>query len=98
MQLLLTKGADIDSIYNQETGETILMKLCSKEKLAKWNFEKIKRLMKFLLENGSNRFIKNLEGQDCISILEENPKKNILRPLLIRTQQKTYYMQDSGKM
>ena len=97
LDILMGHGADIDSIYSIESGNTILLHLCTKEAAEKYEFEGIKKMVYYLLKNGSNRFIKNKKGMDCMNLLEDNPRKNNLRYVLVGTQ-RTHYLSEKSTM
>lgn len=95
---LLKYGADIDSIFDISSSSTILQYLCSKKALEKHNLLLISELLKFLIEHGSNQYIKNVEGKDALAILEGNPRKNDLRRILISTEPGTISREQSRKI
>ena len=66
VQLLLQNGADIDQIIDEEKNHSILMMFCSvKYKLLKRELEINLSMIKFLLENGANKYLKSAKNKDC---------------------------------
>lgn len=85
-QLLLKYGADVDSIYDSSISNTILMHLCSKEATKSTTPQKVGQLLRFLLEQGANRLIKNIYGEDAMRLLDDNPRGNQFRKIILSTE------------
>lgn len=61
--LLLEYNAKIDAEIEKDTGTSILMKLCTKNSLTdKMPIENNVKAIKFLLENGANRYLSDKKG------------------------------------
>lgn len=91
-ELLLQNGADINWIVDKKKGYSLLLQLCSvktalKEKEKEINYQTIK----FLLENGANKFLQSNKGKTAFDLAQNHCNKEKILFLLNNTEQNKFY-------
>ena len=74
VELLLTYGADINSIFDEKTQNSIIMKLVSSEINNDENCNTICDIIKFLMQKGADVNCRNKNNQNAFMILKDNNK------------------------
>lgn len=92
VELLLSKGADINIRVDKNYGHTILMKLVSSDLSNKDNFEETSEMIRFLVERGADVNISGYDNQSVFDLItEDNLYKEELYDLLNSTKQIYFY-------
>ncbi|EAS03935.2 ankyrin repeat protein (macronuclear) [Tetrahymena thermophila SB210] len=75
-QYLLEKGANVNQIVNEENKHTLLMQFCNIQDDLDYREKDINlSMIRFLVQNGADIFMKNAQGQDCYDLLDKHPYK-----------------------
>ena len=91
IDLLLSYGADINSIFDKIKGYTVIMKLLSCEIINEERFDIIFEIMKFLLQRGANVEIKGKDKLNIFDILKDNKK------ILPKYKEEFYFILENTK-
>jgi len=91
-ELLLQNGADINWIVDKKKGFSLLLQLCAvklvlNEKEKEINFQTIK----FLLENGANKFLQSNKGKNAFDLAKKHCNKDKILDLLSSVDQIYFY-------
>ena len=94
---LLEFGADIDCRIADQQGCTLLMQFCS-IKFQLSSFEKGINLsvIRFLLEHGANRDLKNSQGSTAYDLAQDHCNSEEVRAVLLSVKQKHFRQQQSS--
>ena len=101
VNLLLYYKADINSLFNIDSGYTMIMKLCETECIDDEKFKNIVDILKFLIERGSDISIKGKDNKNVYDVLRENKKifpkyKEDIYFVLNNTKQNIIYTEESN--
>jgi hypothetical protein len=97
-QLLLQYGADINWVIDKLKGETILHKAVSvkgfsSERSIERSREVNVDLIRFLLENGANRYLINNKGKNSFELAVKHCNKEKVLEMLLNVEQINFYTQ-----
>lgn len=98
IDLLLSHGADINVIFNNETGYTMLMKLCMVEITDNENFENLIEIIKFLIERGADPNCKCNNNQTVYDLISPKTPSEIKQKLIevFNQTKQTLYLKDEA--
>lgn len=91
-ELLLQNGSDINWIVNKKKGYSLLLQLCAmktelQEKEKEINFQTIK----FLIENGANRYLQSNKGKTAFELTKKHCNKDKILDMLSNMEQINIY-------
>ena len=94
-ELLFEYGVNVDHLLNPIEGITILMQFCGmnmelNQNQARTNLE----VIKFMLEHGASKTLKNKYGKTVWELTNNSPQKDQIRKLLANVEQKYFYKKD----
>ena len=97
-ELLLQYGADINWVLDKMKGETILHKTVSikgfpAERSIERSREVNLELIRFLLENGANRYLINNKGKNAFELAVKHSNKDKVLEMLSNIEQVNFYTQ-----
>ena len=91
LDLLISKGADINIKIDQYSGYTILMKLASNEILDNDNNESILEIIQFLIERGANVNLRGNDNKSVFDVIENSKNYDYLLRILNNTSQSVFF-------
>jgi hypothetical protein len=91
LDLLISKGADINIKIDQFSGYTILMKLASNEILDNDNNESILEIIQFLIERGANVNLRGNDNKSVFDVIENSKNYDYLLRILNNTSQSVFF-------
>lgn len=92
IELLLQYGADLNIFVDNDLNNTILIKLVSTHLENEESFNYTNDIVKFLIERGANKFIKNAKGKSAMESVERGIYSYLIVKTLEETQQ-IYYLE-----
>jgi hypothetical protein len=101
LDLLLSKGADINIRIDQKLGYTVLMKLASTEFLNREKLNNTIEIIKFLIERGADASILGYNNKSVYDVINSNTEKSLREELfnvLENTKQTIFYDSEDTNM
>ena len=100
VDLLLSFGADVNSLFDYNKGYTVIMKLCCSQITTEDKFNTVKEIIQFLLERGADANIKSREGLNAFDIVKrsetisQNFKDEIYK--ILKETKQIYFLKDEN--
>ena len=91
IDLLLSKGADINIRIDKKSGYTILMKLAANEILEKEKTDNTQEIIQFLIERGANVYLKGNDNKSVFDIIQNSKNCDQLMKTLNATNQTVFF-------
>jgi len=91
IDLLLSKGADINLRIDKKSGYTILMKLAANEILEKEKAGNTLEIIRFLIERGANIYLKGNDNKSVFEIIQNTKYCDLLMKILNNTNQTVFF-------
>lgn len=91
IDLLLSKGADVNIRIDKKSGYTILMKLAANEILEKEKAENNLEIIQFLIERGANIYLKGYDNKSIFDIIHKSKFTDQILKILNNTNQTVFY-------
>lgn len=91
IDLLLSKGADINLRIDKISGYTILMKLAANEYEDKHRAENTFEILQFLIERGANIYIRGNDHKSVFDLIQNNKFHHQLLKILNNTNQTVFF-------
>ena len=83
-QQLIQFGSDVNWIIDKQRGHTLLMQLCAvKHEMGKSEKQLNIDSIKFLVNNGADKNIRNLKGKTAFDLAAKNSNCKIIREILV---------------
>lgn len=96
IELMLSKGADLNIRVDNNPGYNILMKLVSAEIEDEESFQSTVKIVKFLIERGANKNMTTLNGLTLNDTIKSDKYKQELTKMINSTEQIFFYSNNSN--
>lgn len=91
IDLLLSKGADINIRIDKKSGYSILMKLAANEILEKEKVDNTLEIIQFLIERGANIYLKGNDNKTVFDIIQNSKFYDQMIKILNNTNQTVFF-------
>lgn len=91
IDLLLSKGADINIRIDKKSGYTILMKLAASEIIEKEKADNTLEIIQFLIERGANIYLKGNDNKSVFDLIQGSNYYEHLLKILNNTNQTVFF-------